>query len=270
METVSLFNSNIMKYIFIFFTILFIISAQYNSFAKNYFTQFTVQNNIIPESNSIMFENNKNDSLARNTNEGTAAVQPATSGRYTKEQDSIFDVDTRLSLPFLYMLKKAFDMTDSYWYDWMREIEMQPDNALRASFEKMPTNIFEPTKEERVQYAINQQMAFASVPTVSPNFMGNSGTNFNLQEMGRFLGLIEDVSPVITYNLAITADVEVVVYSISAKVVATIFSGTQKPGKYTFHWNGRDDSGKKMPSGDYIAEVKIGAERFVRKRIVIE
>jgi len=264
-----------MKHIFLFLIILFVVSIQCNSFAKNNsvakvdYTLSTVQHNTIPQSNSIMFENNKSDSLDKNS-DAAASDRPGTGIRYTREQDSIFDLDSRLSLPFLYLIKRSFDMTDSYWRDFLKELDMQPNNVLQASFTRMPENIFEPTQTERVQHSINQQMAFASVPTVSPNFMGNSGLGVNLRDIGLFLGLVEDVSPVITYNLAITADVEVVVYSISAKVVATIFSGTQRPGRYTFHWNGRDDSGKRMPSGDYIAEVRIGAERFVRKRIVIE
>jgi len=213
-------------------------------------------------------QKNKNDSL--NQSDAAASDRPGAGIRYTGEQDSAFVSDTKLSLPFLYLIKRAFDATDSYWHNFLQELEMQPNNFLQESFAKMPSNIFEPTRQEVVQYRINQQMAFRSVPTFSPNFMGNSGLNVGLRDIGLFLGLAEDVSPVISYTLAITADVEVVVYSISAKVVATVFSGTQRPGKYTFRWNGRDDNGKRMPSGDYIAEVKIGAERFVRKRIVIE
>ncbi|MBR3090812.1 MAG: hypothetical protein IKH10_02320, partial [Bacteroidetes bacterium] len=83
------------------------------------------------------------------------------------------------------------------------------------------------------------------------------------------LGIIEDTSPEIKYSLGMIADVEIVIYSVQAKVIATIFKGTQRPGSYKITWNQRDDKGKKMPYGDYIAEVRIGTDRFVRKRIVI-
>jgi hypothetical protein len=132
---------------------------------------------------------------------------------------------------------------------------------------KMPENIFEPMPEDIVQHRIGliNSLSIPGVYTHTPLVGG-----INLRSIGLFLGLVDDVSPEISYTLTITADVEIVIFSVSAVAIAKIFEGTQKPGKYSFFWNGKDDSGKKASSGDYIAEVRIGQKQYVRKRIVIE
>jgi flagellar hook assembly protein FlgD len=90
-----------------------------------------------------------------------------------------------------------------------------------------------------------------------------------MDAIGRFLGLTEDLSPTISYSLFETSHVEIVIYSVQANVIATIFSGRQVPGNYSYTWNGRNDRGMKMGSGDYVGEVRIGEKRYVRKRIYI-
>ena len=64
-------------------------------------------------------------------------------------------------------------------------------------------------------------------------------------------------------------NVEVVVYSPQARVIAVLLKMHQPTGKYQITWNGRDEKGRRMPTGDYVAEVRLGDERFVRKRIQI-
>jgi hypothetical protein len=96
----------------------------------------------------------------------------------------------------------------------------------------MPSNIFEPLPTEVVQHRLARISAL-SIPTVY-DFKGG-GLQFDLRDIGVFLGIVEDVSPEIIYTLSITADVEVVIYSVSAIRIATIFAGTQKPGKYTIY-----------------------------------
>jgi len=79
-----------------------------------------------------------------------------------------------------------------------------------------------------------------------------------LGDIAQFFGLAEDVSPVIKYNLDFATEVQIVIYSVNASVVATLFDGHQPAGNYSITWNGRDDKGRKLPSGDYVAEVRIG------------
>ena len=94
----------------------------------------------------------------------------------------------------------------------------------------MPSNVFEPLPNELVQHRIGIINAL-SVPGIYNHNI--SGINFNLRDVATFLGMLEDVSPEIKYQLNVTADVEIVIFNVSAIAVAKIFSGTQKPGKYT-------------------------------------
>lgn len=210
----------------------------------------------------------KEDSTAAAEKSLPTSSDDITGSQYTPEQDSNFFRDSRLSFSFMYWLKKGLEASQSQWADILQYNENLPGNALKTSFSLMPANVFEPTTAETVQHMLSRHNAL-SVPTVR-SYWDDIGMQFNIRDIGVLIGAIEDVSPKITYTLTLVSDVEIVIYSVSAVQVATIFSGTQRAGKYTLYWNGKDDAGKRMPAGDYIAEVKVGQERFVRKRIVIE
>jgi hypothetical protein len=180
------------------------------------------------------------------------------------EQDSVI---TKLSLPFLFKAKRDLDKSEFQWNLWLKSLDETPSNILFNSFARMPESVFNPTFTEVVQHEINMIKGL-SIPTVF-NF-SPSGISIDLQKAGTFLGVVEDVSPVISYTLYEISDVEIVIYSIGAKAVATIFSGTQRAGSYSITWNLKDDLGKRMPPGDYVGEVKIGSKRYVMKRIVIK
>ena len=186
---------------------------------------------------------------------------------YTPFQDSNFIRDSRLKIDFIYWLMKGLDRSEGLWQDLLLSYSNTPGNYLSSTFQRMPSNVFEPLPNELVQHRIGIINAL-SVPGIYNHNI--SGINFNLRDVATFLGMLEDVSPEIKYQLNVTADVEIVIFNVSAIAVAKIFSGTQKPGKYTIFWNGKDDAGKKVRNGDYIAEVRIGQQSFVRKRIVIE
>lgn len=157
---------------------------------------------------------------------------------------------------------------------------------LVASIESTPRTINEPTPAELVartmsipsafllpsgQEVLQQQIAIANsqyVPGVLLRPMGTGNLQVGLNQIASFFGLTEDVSPTISYVVEQRSDVEVVVYSTQARIIATVFRGTQPPGSYEVTWNGRDESGKGVMNGDYVAEVRIGTERLLRKRMV--
>lgn len=228
---------------------------------------FAVPMQSFEQKNQIEQKNNITNIKDSSEATGTAGSYETESGIFTKEQDSAYKQDMRLSLPYLFMTKKSLDASEFQWNLWLKNMQNAPNIILSNSFEKMPEGILNPTLEEIVQHRINVIQAL-SIPTAYT--FDPSGLRIDLRKVGTFLGILEDVSPVISYNVPFTADVEIVIYSVNAKIIATIFRGTQRQGNHKITWNGKDDNGKKVPYGDYIAEVRIGQERFYRKRIVID
>jgi hypothetical protein len=137
--------------------------------------------------------------------------------------------------------------------------------ALR-NLESLPPDVFKPDPVESMLFQQNiANSQYIPFFNSMPPFRGN----ILLQSIGQFIGVIEDVSPVIKYSLDYKTEVEVVIYSVRAQIIATLFKGEQSPGFYTLTWNLRDSLGRAMPADDYVAEVRIGNEKIVRKRITI-
>ncbi len=57
------------------------------------------------------------------------------------------------------------------------------------------------------------------------------------------------------------------IYDVTGQKVATLFSGKLNPGYHRFHWNGRSDSGKILPTGLYFCRVK--GKQFIRTQKLI-
>ncbi len=180
-------------------------------------------------------------------------------------QDSSYNKALRLKIPVTVRIHndlKRFEGRRSFVKDMEKGLPWQ----IALENLNIRPEILMPTGNEIVQRQEMINNAFY-VPFL-PNQI-TSGFSISPQELGVFLGILEDVSPVITFELDYTEEIEVVVYSIQAVVVATLFKGIRHPGKQKFVWNGRDDKGRPMPSGDYIGEVRIGNNKFIRKRIQV-
>jgi hypothetical protein len=143
---------------------------------------------------------------------------------------------------------------------------LSPWESMMANMD-IPREILAPAPQEIVQHQINI-MNSMYVPGVLLYPMGMPGTGFSMNAIGALLGLVEDVSPAIKYDVNVPSDVEILIYSPDARVVASLFSGEQQIGSYSVTWNGRDDRNRVVRDGEYIAEVHIGNSRIVRKRIV--
>ncbi len=187
---------------------------------------------------------------------------------FTLEQDQAFRRALDLSLPFSIRARLDLELSEPLWQiASLRGTEANPWKSAMNALNTLPEGTFEPNPVEVVQWQTNimNSLYVPFMKTYSPY-----GAKLDFGTIGKFLGLVEDVSPVIKYNLAITADVEIVIYSVQATVIATLFKGVQSPGNYTINWNARDGQGRQMPPGDYIAEVRIASDRYVRKRIVLK
>lgn len=185
---------------------------------------------------------------------------------YRQMQDSLFKIYTRLGVTARSLFQYNLALTDDLWEKLTKQKEDLPYQLAMRSLSVVPAQVFNPSGVEIVQ----RQEAIASgmrLPTglSYPQY----GLRVPLDMIGQFLGVVEDVGPDIRYSLDSPNEIEIVIYSMQAKVIATLFKGRQMPGSYQISWNYRDDFGRRMPSGDYIAEVRIGDSKFVRKRIVI-
>ncbi len=191
---------------------------------------------------------------------------PASQIPFTAEQDSAFNIAMRLGLPLRTLINNNLRYSDDIWNMERRLAEDTPWQIALQNIRSIPPEFYraDPVDVVHRQIAIEQSM-YVPFMTTYPRY----GTKISLEAIGRLLGLVEDFSPEIKYSLDYTSEVEVVIYSISSVVISTLFNGKQTPGSYKLTWNGRDDRGKLMPPGDYIAEVRIGNERFIRKRIII-
>lgn len=67
------------------------------------------------------------------------------------------------------------------------------------------------------------------------------------------------------YVLPEPAKVRLAVYDVLGRQVRVLVDGEQKAGRHTVAWNGRDESGKRMASGVYLARLVVDGQTKVRK-----
>lgn len=140
------------------------------------------------------------------------------------------------------------------------------EEIIRKNIE-FPPEYFLPSPVEQTlyQYNLMQSQFVPFVRTYNP-----FGPKIPLSTIGALLGLSEDVSPVLYYTLDKEENVKIAIYSERALVVRILYEGRQSAGNYQILWDGKDNEGRRMLRGDYIGEVRIGENKYVRKRIRIE
>ncbi len=75
-------------------------------------------------------------------------------------------------------------------------------------------------------------------------------------------------STTIRYALPTETSVELKVFDLQGREVATLVEGKQAPGTYTFQWKGKDDHGMNVSSGTYFYRLVAG-DRSLTKRMVL-
>jgi hypothetical protein len=209
----------------------------------------------------------KGDTLQTDTlNQQIHDMPGGPSVNYTIEQDSAYYRAMKIKIPVVTRLNNDLRVTANNWAIQQKINEGAPFQMMMANLNSIPVQMLTPSGQEIVQYqmSISNSMYVPGVKTLDSRYaVASLGTILTL------LGLKEDVSPKISYTLDYSDDVEIVIYSVNATVVAVLFNNPQPAGSYTMNWNFRDDKGRRMAPGDYIAEVRIGKSKFIRKRIVI-
>lgn len=185
---------------------------------------------------------------------------PGFEDRTTEAQDSAYFRAMRMNLPI--SLRLRYDLMDLGY----TLISLDPDTE-KTGMDYIPNEAFNPDPNMIVQRQENLIRAF-EVPyarTYNPY-----GVRVSFADIGRFFGITEDYSGTIQFKVDNYTEVEIVVYSIQAVVVATIFKGHLPAGSYQRTWTGRDENGRKLAPGDYIGEVRIKGDRSIRKRIILK
>jgi hypothetical protein len=206
------------------------------------------------------------DSLNTGKDSSGVTSPSASDNDFTSHQDSAFFTAMNLRIPTGSRLQYDLALSENAWR-LQKDIENgSPWQIAINNIRAIPREYFAPDPADVYNHEYNIQQAL-SVPYM--NTYNPYGLKIPLGAIGKLLGLVQDVSPKMAFELDYNAEVEIVIYSVQASVVATIFKGSKKPGYHTYTWNGRNDQGKKMPPGDYIGEIRIGNRKYIRKRIVI-
>jgi hypothetical protein len=197
---------------------------------------------------------------------GFFQADPSLGNATSPEQDSLYYRAMEIDLPTDVRLR--MDLRESEYNPQMLQ-EARSIMAAYINVMDLPSSLFVPDPREKVQRR-EMLVDALSVPGQGMYNYDDRFRLFYLEDAAQFLGIAEDLGPTISYRLDVPTDVEIVVYSIQAKVIATLFTGKQPAGPHQITWNLRNSNGMPMPSGDYIGEVRIGNDRYVRKRIQIK
>ena len=250
-----------------YFIILFLICG--------FYSQKTLSNNLLDTGgvNTIIKKTTPKTPLqimqeSSKTYSHTETELPRSEEAFLPEQDSAFYRMLKLQLPINIIVRNNLSSSDDIWSLEKQISEGTPWQIALQNVRSIPPEFYNPSPVDMVHRQVMIESAF-EVPNLR-TYNPYPSFQISTEAIAAFFGLSEDVSPKISYSIDYTANVEVVIYSISSIVVSTLYKGLQPPGNYTLTWNGRNQDGKIMPAGDYIAEVRIGNEKYIRKRIVVK
>ncbi|MFC1747113.1 FlgD immunoglobulin-like domain containing protein, partial [Candidatus Neomarinimicrobiota bacterium] len=67
----------------------------------------------------------------------------------------------------------------------------------------------------------------------------------------------------------VQADVKLVIFSLSGRMIATLVNGHQEAGDHYVSWNGRDNTGRLVPSGVYYYSLSTGVFAISRAMVFL-
>ncbi len=204
--------------------------------------------------------------VVQKTPEDTLIIPGPSLLRFKAEQDSNYLRAKRLPIPPSARFYADMKIVEQEVLRQKKLAGLSEQEIARKNMQ-IPPELFLPSPQDITlhQYGLIQSQ---SIPFLQP--YKPYGLKVPFSTIGSILGLVEDLSPLLEYELDVETEVKVVIYSEKAILIATIVNTVQPPGYYRYYWNGRDDRGKLQPRGDYIGEIQIGRTKFIRKRIRIE
>lgn len=106
-----------------------------------------------------------------------------------------------------------------------------------------------------------------SVPTSVDDAQSPVSTTFQLQQNypNPF-----NPSTTINYSVEMVGEVDLKIYNMLGQTIRSLVSGVKPAGDYTVVWDGKDDLGRQMPSGQYFYRVKAGERQTTRTMILLK
>ena len=119
--------------------------------------------------------------------------------------------------------------------------------------------LLEPTGTPRVATPATYRFdASATIPAAAASFArGLDPEKFHFALSGRTSSNAKLLY--IIPRSAGSQDVRLKVYDVSGRLVRTLVNGPQNPGPYPVLWDGRDDDGRSVGSGNYYARLSVGS-----------
>jgi len=74
----------------------------------------------------------------------------------------------------------------------------------------------------------------------------------------------------IDYSLGETAPVRLEIYDVQGRLLRTLVDQPQQPGDYSLVWDGRDDRGQALASGNYFYQLRVGESRQARRALLLK
>ncbi|MBU1914446.1 MAG: T9SS type A sorting domain-containing protein, partial [Candidatus Thermoplasmatota archaeon] len=73
----------------------------------------------------------------------------------------------------------------------------------------------------------------------------------------------------IEVDSSVSGELMIDVYSVTGRKIRSLFDGSISPGSRVFTWNGRDNDGKRLPSGVYMCRVESGGEVSTVRMVLV-
>jgi hypothetical protein len=73
----------------------------------------------------------------------------------------------------------------------------------------------------------------------------------------------------IEFSIPSAASVQVRLYDVHGRLVATLFNEHATAGSHTVEWNGRGDNGRTVPSGIYFYRLNVPGQPVLTKKLVL-
>jgi WD40 repeat protein len=175
--------------------------------------------------------------------------------------------------------------------EWVQALGYSPDGSLLISSGRTgPTpkiKFWDVATGEMIQYYDESALELDVSPDGQYFAYGRAGGGVVLARTGQSTGIEEPVgaaTPValaapspnpfrgettLRFAIPSAGDVQLSVYDVAGRLVATLLSEPRSTGEHAVRWDGRDDAGRDVPSGTYFARVEAGGSLGVGKVVVI-